>query len=440
MRLFSKPLVCCALFALLGTLQSGSAQTGTGPKKHLGSDPAAQALNQLLAAAQAAFDKQDYATAAQNYQDYLAKKPDDAVVHYDLGYAYTAMRRPADAKTEYEKAISLDPKMAAAYLNLGITLLESDPGAAVDPLQHAAALMSNQARPKFLLGVALERTGKLPAAIEQYQAADKIDAKDFETHLALGRALVDAGRASDAEPELRSALELRPDAAQVHFELARSLVEQKKLEAGASELATYLQAAPNDTAVRVQRAAVLVDLAKEDDALAELDRAAAAGPESLRALKLRYQIYWDEKRYNDVIPVLQRAAALAPQVQNIPALLGHAYLEKKLYPDAIKELATAYRMDPNANDVIADLIAAEYAVKNYAAALQSLDVLSKRKDLPAGSWFIRASCYDNLGQLQEALDAYKQFLQLNKDENNDMYFVSTERVRVLTRELREKKR
>ena len=79
-------------------------------------------LNRLLAAAQDAVNQQDYAAAAHDYQAYLAKKPDDAVVHYDLGYAYTAMQRPADAKAEYEKAIALDPKMASAYQNLGLTL------------------------------------------------------------------------------------------------------------------------------------------------------------------------------------------------------------------------------------------------------------------------------------------------------------------------------
>ena len=32
-------------------------------------------------------ERKDFQAAAQNYQDYLAKKPDDALVHFDLGYA-----------------------------------------------------------------------------------------------------------------------------------------------------------------------------------------------------------------------------------------------------------------------------------------------------------------------------------------------------------------
>lgn len=440
MKLILKMLVCCALCVSLGAFPAISAQTGGVTKKRIPADPAAQELNRLLAAAQEAADRQDYATAAQNYQDYLAKKPDDAIVHYDLGYAYTAMQRPTDARAEYEKAISLDPKMAPAYLNLGLTLLASEPGSAVEPLQHAVELMPGEARPLLLLGTALEGSGKLAPAIEQYETAEKLDDRNFDIRFALGRALLRAQRVPEAEAAFRAALALRPDAAEARLGLAQSLIAEKKPEATAAELGAYLEAQPNDVNARVERAAALVDIGKRNDALAELDRAAAAGPEGLPALKLRAQIYFAEKRYADAVPALEKATAIAPGDKNIPALLGHAYLETKKYRDALRELAAAYQMDPNANDVLGDLVLAEYNNKNYSAALGALDALSKRQELPPDSWFIRAACYDKLDQPAQALEAYQRFLQLNKDENSDMYFESAARVRALTRELQNRKR
>ncbi|HXJ18150.1 MAG TPA: tetratricopeptide repeat protein [Candidatus Polarisedimenticolia bacterium] len=435
-----KLLVLCAVCVPLGALQAVSAQTVGVTRKHVSSDPAARELNRLLAAAQEAVDQKDYATAAQKYQDYLAKKPNDAIVHYDLGYAYTAMQRPADAKAEYEKAISLDSKMAPAYLNLGLTLLASDPGAAVEPLQHAVELMPEEGRPLFLLGAALERSGKLGAAIERYEAAEKLDHRDFDIHFSLGRALLNAQRAPEAERAFRSALVSRPEASEARLGLAQSLLAEKKLEAAAAELGAYLVAQPNDASARVERAGALVDTGRLDEALAELDRAAATGAEGLRALELRSQIYFAEKRYADAVPALQKAAAIAPGDKDIPALLGHAYLEAKNYPDALRELNAAYRMDPNANDVLGDLVLAEYNNRHYAEALDALELLSKRKELPPESWFIRAACYDKLGQPAQALEAYQRFLQLNKDENSDMYFESASRVRALSREVRKKGR
>src|ERR1700688_3649637 len=97
--LLMKPLVRGAWSVFLGAallpfVGSAFAQTVGTSRTKIPQDPAAIELNRLLTAAQDAVNKQDYASAAQDYQAYLAKKPDDAVVHYDLGYAYTAMQKP----------------------------------------------------------------------------------------------------------------------------------------------------------------------------------------------------------------------------------------------------------------------------------------------------------------------------------------------------------
>lgn len=438
----NKPLACCALCLLLGAGRQLIAQTSHPPRRHI-PDPAAQTLNDLLNAAQAALDKQDFEAAAQDYRDYLAKKPDDAVVHYDLGYVYFALHRPADARDEYQRAITLDPKMSAAYLNLGATLLESDPAAAVDPLQKAAALTPQDAHTQWVLGTALERSGRLQQAIEQYEAARKLDGADFRIRLSLARALLIAGRPSEAEAEYRAALTLQgtpSEMAQVHRGLAEVLIAGKKLAEASGELTLYLESEPTDAKARVDHASLLFDLDKSDEALAELDRAAKSEPEDLRALKLRSDIFWKLKRYGDAVAVLQKAAAIAPLDADISARLGEAYLQTKDYANATHWLATSYHLNSSANDVLLYLGEAEYGGKNYAQALAVLDELSRREQLPPGSWYVRASCLDNLGQAAQALDAYQKFLQLNKDENSDMYFVSTARVRVLTRELQNKKR
>lgn len=452
MTSFSKPPGRCALSVALSFLwcaffaHTALAQTSSSTRKHAAADLGAQALNRLLGDAQSAVDRQDYETAAQDYQDYLAKKPDDDEVHFNLGYVYTAMQRPDDAKVEYEKAIELapdDPKMAPAYQNLGLTLLPKDPAAAVDPLQHAAELAPQDARTKWLLGMALENSGKLAPAIEQYQEAEKLNEKDFDTRLSLAHALIAAGRPADAEPELREALALRPDGPdtpRVHLELAECLILQKRDEPAAAELAIYLLSHPDDAARRLDRASLLIDLSKFDDALTELDRAANGKPETLRALQLRSHIYYQEKRWDDLIPVLQKAEALAPKDASIPAQLGEVYLTKKDYPDAARTLIVAYDLKPGALDVLVNLVEAEYQAGNYAGALQALDLLAKQKDLPAPSWYIRASCYDKLGQPAQALDAYQRFLQLNTDQNSDMYFAAAARARELAREVHEKKK
>ncbi|MDE3110490.1 MAG: tetratricopeptide repeat protein, partial [Acidobacteriota bacterium] len=430
--------IVVALFA--ATLSARAAQRAGAARARVHADPAAEQLNQLLNNAQTAVANKDYESAATDYQQYLEKKPDDATVHFDLGYVYTALNRFDDAKSEYQKAIGLDPKMGAAYLNLGLTLLPNDPADAIDPLRHAADLLPDQARPTFLLATALDRSGKLDEAIGEYQAVEKLDAKDFDTHLALGFALLRAKRPAGAEPEFRAALQLQSDSSQAHLGLGQCLVAQKQYQAGAAELQTYLGSRPADARIRVERAAALVDLGRFDEAMAELDRAATNGPESTDALELRARIHFAKKDFAGAVPPLEQAVASAPQNANFRALLGHALLESKEYPQAVSQLLAANHLDPGANDVLADLVLAEYNTTNYAAALQVLDALSKRAPLPPESWFIRGACYDKLNQPAQALDAYRHFLQLNTNENSDMYFEASSRVRALARELKDKRR
>lgn len=443
MKRTSRTLAFFLLSGVLGANRFATAQTVGTSKKIIRDDPAAAELNRLLADAQDAVDHQDYATAAEKYQAYLAKKPDDALVHYDLGYAYTVLRRPADAKAEYEKAISLDPKMASAYQNLGLTLIPTDPAGAVAPLQRAAELMPEDARTKWLLGVALEAAKKDDLAIEQYDAAAKLDSKSVDIRNSLGFALLRTGRTADAEAAFREAIALQPTgepANDAHKGLLQALLAEKKMDAAATELGAQLEAHPNDAPMRLEHASLLADAGKDDDALAELDRAAAAGPESLRALRLRALIYFRKKDYDHAVPALTKAIALAPTDPDLPAQLGHVYLDKKDYTSAVNELVVAVKMNPGSNDVLGDLMTAEYLNKNYPATLHVLDILAQRETLPLGSWFIRATCYDKLGQPAPALEAYQKFLQLNKDENSDMYFEATARARTLTRELQNKKR
>jgi tetratricopeptide (TPR) repeat protein len=435
-RMIASSALCALLSVCL--CQGVAAQTVGVSRKRIPGDAAASKLNGLLRSAQEAIDRKDYAAAAQSYQSYLAEQPDDANIHFQLGYTYTAMQRPNDAKAEYEKAISLDSKMAPAYLNLGLTLVDSDPNAAVADLQKAAELTPDQARPKFLLGVSLEKLGKLAAAIEQYQSAEKLDAKDFDIHFALAHALLTADRAADAESEFRAALAIRPDSGPAHWGIAQCLKAEKKRDGEAAELAAYLERQPGDTPARIERASALAELGKNDEALAELDQAAAQRPEDLPILRLRARILLAEKRLDDELPVLQKAAALAPQDPDIPAFMGHVYLEKKDYPNAVKELLAAFRMQPDSTDTLSELVIAEYLTKNYQGALQGMDLLSERESLTPGNWFVRAACYDHLGQKPQALDAYQRFLGANQDQKSDMYFEATARVRELMRELKKR--
>ena len=407
-------------------------------RRAIAASPQEQALYDLLVQAKAAADKNDYVTAATDYEKYLAQKPDDAMAHFDLGYVYTAQKEKDKAVAEYRKAIALDPKMAQAYLNLGISLLADDAKAAIAPLQKATELNYDYAQGHYLLGTAEERAGQPANAVKEYTIAVKLDPNDYPGHIALARAELAAGNARAAEPEFREALKLKANDAESELGLAQSLIEQKKSADAAAALDDYLRGNPDDVKARVLRASLLTDLGRNDEALAELDRAGKGTTETLEALKLRSVLYYREKDFEKAANALQRAAVIAPQDAGIRARLGHALLETKNYAGAAQELNEALRLDPSSNDALRDLVAAEYLGKNYPATLAALNLLEQRETPKPGAWFVLATCYDHMGQAKAALDAYRKFLAMNTDQTSNEYFEATGRVRFLERLVKEK--
>jgi tetratricopeptide (TPR) repeat protein len=446
MNVISRTLACWALAcsvggALLACGAAGAQQVGTS-RKRIVQDPETAALNKLLTDGQAALNAKDYATAAKDFQDFLEKKPDNAAVHFELGYTYTALGQTAQAAQEYQKAIDIDPKMAEAHLNLGLTLLQTDPAAAIAPLSKAVELKPDQIEANMALGIAYERTNKPADAEKSYAAAAKIDPKNFDAHLSLGRVLLAEKKAPEAETEFRAAIDIQFGSADAHLGLSQALTMQNKTDAAAEEMKKFSALRPNDPAAQLEQASLLAKAGKDDEALAALDAAIAGSktPENEDELRLRAAILYHKKDYAAMVPVLQKLIAMAPNNPDYTAELGHVLLEKKDYVNAANVLIVALKANPQSEDVLKDLILAEYLGKNYPATLKLLEAMEKREPLPLGSWYVRASCYDSLNQRPEALAAYQKFLSMNTDENSDMYFKAADRARTLKREIEEKKR
>jgi tetratricopeptide (TPR) repeat protein len=398
--------------------QSGSVQKVRNP------------LNDLLDEAQAALDKNDYNAAIPPLQEFIDQKPDVAFAHFQLAYAYTALKRPDEAGAEYEKCIAIDPKMPEAQLNLGILLLDKDPAAAVAPLRKAVELLPSQSRPRYLLGLAEERTGDLKGAAESFEGASRLDPKDGDSLMELGRIYVKTNRAAEAEPKFRAALLVNPKSAEALQGLALSLDAQNKPEA-IEAYREYLAVQPQDARARGRMVHLLVEQQKFDEALAELDKSGAGQTPSLDNLKLKADIEIGQKKMDAAILTLKQAIALAPTDAQLHGGLGRTYMQTRDFVDAEKELRIALNLDRSNLTYWKDLSSTYYLGGNYKGALETLDVIAKTETPGPGPWFIRALCYDKLNQVEPALDAYRKFLALDGNKNPDQVWQANQRIHVL---------
>jgi Flp pilus assembly protein TadD len=397
----------------------------------------ANPLNDLLDEAQHHIDKNEFEAAVTPLQKVIADQPEFAYAHFQLAYVYTALKKADEARTEYQRTITLDPKMSEAYLNLGTLLLDKEPKAALDPLGKAVELLPSQSRPRFVLGVAEERTGDLNKAAESFEGAVRLDPSNAETLLHLAGLYLQLNRPAEAEAKFRRALEIQPNEPHALAGLARSLDAQNKAEA-AEAYKNYLAVQPSDSAARSRLIHLLLEQRQEDAAIAELDRADAGKP-TVESLKLRADIQIAQKKLSDAIVTLRQAVALAPNDAQLRGGLGRTCLQVRDFPSAEKELKAAIQLDSKNVDYWKDLSTTYYLSKNYAATIAIFDRIDKFETPGAGSWFIRALCYDNLKQPKLALEAYQKFLDLDQNKNPDQVWQAQERSKVLRRMLEGKK-
>jgi tetratricopeptide (TPR) repeat protein len=402
------------------------------------SQKVANPLNDLLEEARRDMEHGHFEEALIPLGKIVAEQPEFAYAHFQLAYAYTALKKPEEAVSEYRRTIALDPKMAEAYLNLGILLLDQrKPDEAVTPLSKAVELLPSESRPRVLLGIACDRSGNAKGAAEALEGAVRLDPRDHDALLHLANLYFSLNRPEEAEAKLRSALELKPNDGPTLLSLAQVLEAERKPEA-AEAYRNYLKFAPNDQAAQSRLVHLFFDAQQYEAALAELDRLQNHGSPALPLLKLRADILIGQKKLDDAAQVLEQAIALAPGDPQLHAGLGRLYLAKRDFAKSEGELKAAIQLDGRNVMYWKDLSSVYYLSKNYSATLALYDRIDQVEAPNAGRWFIRALCYDNLKQIKPALDAYQRFLAMDQNKDSNQVWQAQERSKVLKRELEQK--
>ena len=143
------------------------------------------------------------------------------------------------ARESAEKAIALDPNLAAGYMGLSMVQINSDwdwEGAHTS-LKKAGLLAPGNAT---VLGdqAYLARTlGKMEEAIALYKQAIALDPLRANFHLALGYELYSLGRYQEAEAALQRAEELNPQLSSLHLTRSKILFSEDREQEALTEIA-----------------------------------------------------------------------------------------------------------------------------------------------------------------------------------------------------------
>lgn len=118
----------------------------------------------------------DDTTAEATYEQALKLDPNNAVAHYDLGTIYDRQGNGSQAVTQYTAALVTNPTFVDALFNLAVDTASADPASAQRLYQRVLELQPRMAAAWLNLGFILRGDGMLSEAKADWAKAVALDA------------------------------------------------------------------------------------------------------------------------------------------------------------------------------------------------------------------------------------------------------------------------
>jgi tetratricopeptide (TPR) repeat protein len=145
-------------------------------------------------------------------------------------------------------------------------------------LEHRVDKFSDDFGARLNLGALLLAQSNAPAAVDVLQQAVRLDSKQEDAHRILGMALERVGRLQEAISQFRAALALKPDDDEVRYGLARGLVRAGDFDTALAEFQKVADAEPQNAGIRDDFGVILMRQGRPAEALEQFDAALKIDP------------------------------------------------------------------------------------------------------------------------------------------------------------------
>ena len=396
----------------------------------------------------------------------LRLEPKLTPAHLALAEIYSNQNKHDDAIRELLAAARLQDNDPLILFQLGRENLNAGHWkTAIEYLNRSIALKP-MVETYTDLGRAYAKLNDNEAALNAYTEALKLNSESELTYYNIGVGLREVGKHSEAAAAFKRATEIRKDFREAFFNLAleyEDLGEQTKFLEAIKEA---LRLNPNNLAVVNKYGIALRNNLKYVEAIEPLKRVSDARPDDVADLYLLGNTYLMAQEYDRAIKTLSRVLVLQPDHADARDRLRVANARKDLSPKLQQYKNDAFENPQNAvaranlADTYNSLAMFEEAEPEYLKAIE-LDPKNSRlhgkhcvnysewhkrekavacyleaikKDPNHVYYFSLGNQYERLGQLDEAIAAYKQSLEKKPAFTYALYQLAT--VYITKRELR----
>ena len=280
-------------------------------------------------------------------EENMAASPGYADLCNQLGLLYTLNKRYEDARTQFQRALTMNPFYAEARLNLAFLYMDQKNwGEAERVLMECVETTPEHSLSHHVLGVLLLIRGERIKAIRNFETAARLD-RSFQLQYEKLGALWE-GKLSLNEPteeKLKESGE-RLRRMNLHHFIGQSYMEMGDTKKALREFRKASRIYPRDYRCHLNMGKLYDLEGKYQRAIEEFQRAIDAYPECGMAYAHMSYAHAGRGDLTKALTALKKAGEIHPGYADLRYQLGLLYEDLGMYPEAITELTRALQINP----------------------------------------------------------------------------------------------
>ncbi|MET4277789.1 MULTISPECIES: tetratricopeptide repeat protein [unclassified Bradyrhizobium] len=266
-----------------------------------------------------AFAGRHFEAAKQALKYAVTVDPRSAQAFSDLGATHFALGEYDDARTSLERAIALKPSFPMALANLGNTLLHLDRvEQAIEMYDRAIGLKPDHADALCNRGLAELALRQLDRAKQSLERALLFQPRNVEALVGKGLVNIELKNFEEAKGALEAALAIRPGSAKILANRGRLNLETSRLEQAAADFDAALALAPKLEVALQGKAQVALAMGNTAQAILACTTLLEEYPRSAIAMALLSACFANQGEIASAVELLDAALAIVPDA----ALIG----------------------------------------------------------------------------------------------------------------------
>jgi len=388
--------------------------------------------------------------------------PSNAQIHFDLGAALAQASRPTEAIQELKAASRIDPANSNTHHQLALLfekagdkesalaedarvkaltaqkggdaagnlnaeanqfLLAGNASAAVKAYRRALELSPTDAKLRYNLSLALDRTGDRAAERTELERAVQLDPNLAVAHNQLGLLDLQQERVLTAEQHFKKALSIDPKYAEALSNLGVLCSRQGKDADATLFFQQAIQSDPNYSKAHVNLGLALLKQRAVAQAEQQFRAAIQVDPNSPGAYAALGMLQVKTGRGAEAIPTFRKALTLEPDSAEAHLNLGIALVDQYNRPDAFKEFTEAARLNPGFAAVHLNLGRFFFEIGKYEDANRELETSVRLQPNLVGALYFLALSAKQTNQLERSTDYLQRVVELQPDNSDAQYLL-----------------